>query len=275
VVIFLHLFLEYPIKNGVMKYNKILGIDIGGSGIKGAPVNVKDGLILEERHRIPTPDPSTPEKVAEVINKIVKHFDWEGPVGCGFPAVIQQGVARTAANVDDSWIDTDVNKLFSKVTGLPVKVVNDADAAGLAEMKFGAGSKVPGTVLLCTIGTGIGTVMFSNGRLVPNLEMGHIELNGMDAEKYCSDVARKNEDLSWEEWAKRFDEYLHAMEFLTWPDLIILGGGASKKGEKFLKYFTVKAKVVPAQLLNNAGLVGAALAARYQHNIEKKSTKIK
>lgn len=258
-----------------MKYAKILGIDIGGSGIKGAPVNVKDGLILESRYRITTPDPSTPENVAEVINEIVKHFSWNGPVGCGFPAVIQQGVARTAANVDDSWVDTNVNKLFSKVTGLPVTVVNDADAAGLAEMKFGAGNNVPGTVLLCTIGTGIGTVMFSNGRLVPNLEMGHIELHGMDAEKYCSDAARKNEDLDWEEWAKRFDEYLHAMEFLTWPDLIILGGGTSKKGEKFLKYLTVKAKVVPAQLLNNAGLVGAALAARYQHNIDKKSAKIK
>ena len=258
-----------------MKYKKILGIDIGGSGIKGAPVNVEDGLILESRHRIPTPDPAKPENVAEIIKKIVKHFEWEGPVGCGFPAVIQQGFARTAANVDDSWIDTNVNKLFSKVTGLPVTVVNDADAAGLAEMKFGAGSNVKGTVLLCTIGTGIGTVMFSNGRLVPNLEMGHIELKGMDAEKYCSDAARKNDDLSWEEWAGKFNEYLLAMEALTWPDLIILGGGASKKGDKFMQYLTVKAKVVPALLLNNAGLVGAALAARYQHKIEKKSSKIK
>jgi polyphosphate glucokinase len=259
-----------------MSYKKILGIDIGGSGIKGAPVKIKDGAILEERHRIPTPEPSTPENVAEVINQIVKHFDWKKPIGCGFPAVIQQGVARTAANVDDSWIDADINKLFSKVTGLPVTVVNDADAAGLAEMKFGAGRNVKGTVLLCTIGTGIGTVMFSNGRLVPNLEMGHIELHGMDAEKYCSDAARKNEDLSWEEWAKRFDEYLHAMELLTWPDLIILGGGASKKGDKFLKYLTVKAKVVPAQLLNNAGLVGAALSARYQYKMDKKkSSRIK
>lgn len=253
-----------------MKYKKVLGIDIGGSGIKGAPVNTRDGLMLDSRYRIPTPEPSTPKKIAEVIQEITKHFKWEGPVGCGFPAALQNGVVRTAANIDPAWVGTDANKLFSDRTGLPVTVVNDADAAGLAEMKFGAGHKQKGVVLLCTIGTGIGTVLFTGGRLVPNLEMGHIEMKGNDAEKYVSDAVRKEEDLSWEQWAGRFNEYLRVMEFLLWPDLIILGGGASKKGDKYLKYLDLKVPVVPAQLLNNAGLIGAALAARYTHRLEKK-----
>jgi polyphosphate glucokinase len=252
-----------------MKKRKVLGIDIGGSGIKAAPVDTGDGLMTELRHRIPTPVPSTPENVAPVIVDMVRHFRWKGIVGCGFPAVIRQGIAKTAANVDDAWIGTDVNKLFSKATGLPVFVVNDADAAGMAEMKFGAGEGVRGMVLLCTIGTGIGTVLFNNGRLVPNTELGHIEFRGMDAEKYVSDAARKTEDLSWEEWALRFNEYLHALEKLIWPDLIILGGGASKKGDKFMRYLKLNTPVVPARLLNNAGLVGAALAGKYQFKLSK------
>lgn len=256
-----------------MKSIKILGIDIGGSGIKGAPINTDDGLLLKSRYRIPTPDPASPENMAEVISDIVKHFNWKGLVGCGFPGVIQNGYVRTAANVDKSWIDTNINKLFSKATGLPVFAINDADAAGLAEMKFGAGKNKKGVVLLLTIGTGIGTVLFSNGRLVPNLEMGHIEYKGMDAEKYCSDVVRKNEGLAWEEWAGRFNEYVLAMEALVWPDLIILGGGASKKGDKFIEYLTAKAQVVTAQLLNDAGLVGAALAAKQYYKAGKKKTK--
>jgi polyphosphate glucokinase len=261
-----------------MKYNKVLGIDIGGSGIKGAPVNTNDGLMLESRYRIPTPTPATPQNVAPVIAEIVEHFKWEGPIGCGYPGVVQNGVAKTAANIDDAWIGTDVNTLFSKVTGLPTYVINDADAAGLAEMKFGAGMDAKGVVLLCTIGTGIGTVLFVNGTLVPNTEFGHIELMGMDAEKYASDAARKAEDLSWEDWAKRFDQYLVSLEFLINPDLIILGGGASKKGERFLPLLTAKTRVVPAELLNNAGLVGAALAASYMHrqrSLEKKMRKAK
>ncbi len=251
-----------------MKYKEVLGIDIGGSGIKGCPVNTKDGLMLEKRHRIPTPSPATPEKIAGTISEIVKHCKWEGPIGCGFPGVMQNGVARTAANLDQSWIDTDVNKLFTKATGLPVTVVNDADAAGLAEMKFGAGQGQRGVVLLLTVGTGIGAVMFVNGRLVPNLELGHIELNGMDAEKYCSDAIRKSENLKWEDWAKRFDEYLHTLEDLVWPDLVILGGGAAKKGDQFLRHLTVRSRVVPAELLNNAGLIGAAMAARYHNKLK-------
>ncbi|MFC2098651.1 polyphosphate--glucose phosphotransferase [Bacteroidota bacterium] len=248
-----------------MKKKKVLGIDIGGSGIKAAPVNTEDGLMLEPRHRISTPSPSTPGNVAKVIEEMVRHFKWKGLIGCGFPAVMQNGVAKTAANIDDSWIGADVNKIFSEATGLPVYVVNDADVAGMAEMKFGAGQGKKGVVVLCTVGTGIGTVIFNNGYLVPNTELGHFEYKGMDVENYVSDAVRKAEDLSWEEWGGRFDEYLAALEKLIYPDLIILGGGASKKGDKFLKYLTIKTPLETAQLLNNAGIVGAALAARYLH----------
>ncbi len=258
-----------------MKKHVVLGIDIGGSGIKAAPVNTRDGLMLGQRHRIPTPSPSTPGNIALVINEMVSHFKWKGLIGCGFPAVVQNGIAKTAANIDKAWIGTNANKVFSKATGLPVYVVNDADAAGLAEMKFGTGEGVRGLVLLITIGTGIGTVIFNNGRLVPNTELGHIEFKGMDAEKYVSDAARKEEELSWEEWAKRFNEYLIALEKLVYPDLIILGGGASKKGDRFMQYLKLNTTVVPAQLLNNAGLVGAALAGKYQHKLSVKAGKNK
>jgi polyphosphate glucokinase len=258
-----------------MKDNKVLGIDIGGSGIKGAPVNIDDGLLLKPRYRIPTPSPATPDNVSPLIFDMVKHFSWKGPVGCGFPAVVQNGIARTAANIDDSWIGTNADQLFSKTTGLTVSVVNDADAAGLAEMKFGAGVDTSGVVLLCTVGTGIGTVLFVNGKLIPNTELGHIELMGMDAEKYASDATRQAEGLTWEDWAQRFNQYLLAIEKLLYPDLIIVGGGASKKGELFLPHLKLETKVVPAELLNNAGLVGAALAAQYQQKLDKKDNKDK
>jgi polyphosphate glucokinase len=238
-------------------------------------VNIKNGHILESRYRIDTPEPSSPRAIAEAVVRVVKHFKWKGPVGCGFPGVIQRGFARTAANVDKSWIDTNINKLLSDSTGLPVYAINDADAAGLAEMKFGAGKDKKGVVLLLTIGTGIGTVLFSNGKLVPNLEMGHIELHGMDAEKQCSDAVRKELVLSWEEWGKKFNEYLTTMQALLWPDLIILGGGASKKTDKFMEFLKIKAKIVPAKLLNEAGLIGAALAAKYQFDREKKQNRSK
>ena len=251
-----------------MKLRKILGIDIGGSGVKGAIVDTKEGVLLTERYRIPTPQPATPEAVAEVIKQIAGHFKWEGPIGAGFPGVIQQGVARTAANVDNSWIDLNLNKLFSKATGCPVHVVNDADAAGMAEMKFGAGKGRKGTVMLITVGTGLGTVIFSDGNLLPNLEMGHLILHGADAELYASDAARKRDKLDWNTWAGRFNEYLLRVEELVWPDRIIIGGGASKKGEKFFPLLTTKAKVVPAQLKNEAGIVGAAMVSKYYHKLE-------
>ncbi len=256
-----------------MKLKKILGIDIGGSGVKGAIVHTKKGKLKTKRFRIPTPQPATPGAVADVIKKIVDHFDWKGPVGVGFPGVIQQGFARTAANLDKSWIDVNLNELFSKKTGCKVHVVNDADAAGMAEMKFGSGKDFNGVALLVTVGTGLGTVAFTNGNLLPNMEMGHILLHGDDAEKYASDAARKEDDLNWEDWAGRFNEYLQRMEELLWPDMIIIGGGASKKDDKFIEHLDTKAKVVPARLLNEAGIIGAALTSKYYNKLEKKAKK--
>ena len=184
---------------------KVLGIDVGGSGIKGAPVDTKKGKLLAPRFRIPTPEGAKPKPVAKVVAEVAKHFEWDGPIGCGFPAAVQHGVARTAANIDDSWIGTDIEALFSQKSGCPVSVINDADAAGLAEMAFGAGAGRDGVVLIVTIGTGLGTSLFTNGVLLPNTELGHIEINGEDAELMASDAARKRDDLSWRKWAKRFD----------------------------------------------------------------------
>ena len=257
-----------------MKLKKILGIDIGGSGVKGAIVNTKKGKLLTERYRIPTPQPATPETVTEVVKQIVKHFQWKGPVGAGFPGVVQQGVARTAANLGDSWKDINLNKIFSKATGCPVHVVNDADAAGMAELKFGAGKGDRGTMILITVGTGLGTVMFTSGKLVPNLELGHITLNGADAELYASDAARSRNEMDWDTWAGRFNEYLLKIEELVWPDKIIIGGGVSKKGKKFFPHLTTKAPVVPAKLKNEAGIVGAALASKYYTKLEIESAKL-
>lgn len=251
-----------------MNAKKVLGIDIGGSGIKGAPVDIKTGKLLEERHRIPTPDPSSPQKVAKTIKELVKHFKWEGLIGCGFPAVVQNGVVKTAANIDKSWIDTDARKLFSEATKLPVWVTNDADAAGLAEVKLGAGAGHKGAIVVLTIGTGIGSSLFIKGRLYPNTEFGHVEFKGMDAEAYASDTARKKDNLDWETWGKRLNEYLAHIEFLCWPEIIILGGGASKKLDLFKDQLKLKAKIVPAQFLNDAGIIGAAMAAKV--NLKKK-----
>jgi polyphosphate glucokinase len=255
--------------NQRMKLKKILGIDIGGSGVKGAIVDTKKGELLTERFRIVTPQPATPDAVAKVIKKIAKHFDWDGPIGVGFPGVIQHGVARTAANLDDSWIDMNLNKLFSGVTGCTVHVVNDADAAGMAEVKFGAGKGKKGTLMLITVGTGLGTVIFTDGKLVPNLEFGHLLLHGADAELYASDAARSNNNLEWDAWAVRFNEYLLRIEQLIWPDLIIIGGGASKHEAEFFPYLTTKAPLVPAMLMNEAGIIGAALVSKYYNKLEK------
>lgn len=240
---------------------EILGIDIGGSGIKGAPVNIEKGELLAPRHRISTPQPSKPKAVAKVVGEISRYFDWTGPIGAGFPAVIQHGVARTAANIHKGWINTDATALFSEATGCSVTVVNDADAAGIAEMTFGVGKGRDGVVLLVTIGTGLGTSVFVDGHLLPNTELGHIEIDCEDAELMASDAARKDHNLSWKKWAMRFDTYLLRLEALFWPDLIILGGGISKKHEKFIPHLTVHAEVVPAEMLNEAGIIGAALAA--------------
>ncbi len=242
---------------------QILGVDIGGSGIKGAIVDTDTGEFVTERHRIETPKPATPEAVAGVLAQLVAHFNWSGPVGCGFPASIQHGVARTAANLSDQFIGTDIDKLFSETTNCPCYNLNDADAAGIAEMEFGAGAGQTGVVLLITIGTGLGTVLFTNGVLLPNTELGHLFMaNGIEGEHFASDGVRKAEDLSWKSWGKRFNQYLEMMEGLFWPDLILLGGGASKKFDKFSQNITINTAIKPATLLNQAGIIGAALYAQ-------------
>jgi polyphosphate glucokinase len=245
-----------------MNSKRILGIDIGGSGIKGAPVDIKTGKLLGEKHRIPTPEPSSPKLVAKAVKELVRHFKWDGPVGFGFPAVVQNGIIKTAANIDKTWINTDARKLFKEATKLPVWVTNDADAAGLAEVKLGAGAGFKGAIVVLTIGTGIGSSLFINGKLYPNTEFGHVEFKGMDAEVYASDATRKREGLNWDSWGKRLNEYLAHIEFLCWPEMIILGGGASKKLDLFRDHLKLTAKVVPAKFLNEAGIIGAAIAAK-------------
>ena len=241
---------------------KVLGIDVGGSGIKGAPVDTKTGKLLAERIRIKTPKKAEPQPVADVVAEIAKSFDWKGPIGIGFPAPIKSGVALMAANVSEKWVGTNADELFTKTTGCDCTMINDADAAGLAEMKFGAGKGQPGTVIMITLGTGIGTAIFYRGNLLPNTEFGHLDMNGKDAEHRASDAVRQRDELSWKKYAKRLNKYLLQMEKLFWPDLFIVGGGISKESEKYIPLLKVTAPVVPAQFLNEAGIVGAALAAR-------------
>ncbi|PHN03032.1 polyphosphate--glucose phosphotransferase [Flavilitoribacter nigricans] len=244
---------------GKNKY--VLGIDVGGSGIKGAPVDIKKGKLLSERLRIDTPQPATPKAVAKTFAELVKMHDWNGPIGCGFPAIVRHGVAHSAANIDKKWIGTDVEKLFSKASGCPVKVMNDADAAGLAAVRYGAGKKVDGTVLMLTIGTGIGSALFIDGKLVPNTEFGHLFFKGMIAEHYAANSVRKNLELSWEEWGKRFNEYLLHIDRILSPDMVILSGGASKRFDEYRHTITSETKIIPSAMLNNAGTVGAAIYA--------------
>ena len=239
----------------------ILGIDIGGSGIKGAPVDTETGQLLAERLRIKTPKKGEPEPVAEVVKQIVQSFNWIDPIGIGFPAPIKGGVTMMAANVSEKWVGTNADALFTKVTGCDCTMINDADAAGVAEMAFGAGRGNYGTVIMITLGTGIGTAIFHRGQLLPNTEFGHLEIDGEDAEFRTSDAARQREELSWKKYAKRLNKYLDTMERLFWPNLFIIGGGISKESDNFLPYLTIETHVVPAQLLNEAGIVGAALGA--------------
>jgi polyphosphate glucokinase len=240
----------------------ILGIDIGGSGIKGAPVDIERGELTAEHYRIPTPQPSTPDAVGDVVAELARHFDWHGPIGCTFPAVIKDGIAYSAANVDRGWIGTNGQALFQQKTGCPVLLLNDADAAGIAEDTFGAGKGRAGVILLLTFGTGIGSALICDGRLVPNTELGHMDIRGKEAEHRASDHVREQKDLSWKKWAAAVDEYLLRLEALFSPNLFIIGGGVSKKHDKFLPLLTVRTPVVPAAMLNEAGMVGAAMAAR-------------
>ncbi|MBE2236886.1 MAG: ROK family protein [Caldilineaceae bacterium] len=246
---------------------QVLGIDIGGSGIKGALVDAENGELIGKRHRIATPQPSTPPEVAKVVVEIVRHFEYTGPVGVTFPAIVQHGVTLSAANVDNSWLGAPAQDIFREATGLPISVLNDADAAGVAEMTFGAGREhQKGIAILLTFGTGIGSAIFHDGKLLPNTEFGHVPMptpmKGIDSEYYCSDKVRKDEDLKWPEWAKRVDHFLALMEMLFSPDVFIIGGGVSKKFDKFAPHLRRKAKVVAAQFLNEAGIVGAAMTAR-------------
>ncbi len=241
---------------------QILGIDVGGSGIKGAPVDIATGELAAERLRIKTPKGAEPQPVADVVAEIAKSFNWSGPIGIGFPAPIKTGVAMMAANISEKWVGTNADELFTKTTGCPSTTVNDADAAGLAEIEFGAGRGQPGTVIMITLGTGIGTAIFHRGKLLPNTEFGHLDMKGKDAEHRASDAIRQLEDLSWKKYAKRLNKYLAEMEKLFWPDLFIVGGGISKQSDKYIPLLRIETPVITAQFLNEAGIVGAALAAR-------------
>jgi polyphosphate glucokinase len=240
---------------------KVLGIDIGGSGIKGAPVDVTRGRLVAPRFRLETPPGAKPDAMSDVVAEVAKHFRWKGRIGSTFPAVIRDGKAWTATNIDRSWIGRDVAKLLRAKTGCPVEVLNDADAAGLAEVRFGAARNRRGVVLILTFGSGIGSALFLDGKLIPNTELGQLEMHAASAEWYAADAARKRKDLRWKEWADRVNEYLQHVELLLSPDVIILGGGVSAKADKFVSRLRTRCKVVPARLGNQAGIVGAALAA--------------
>lgn len=239
----------------------ILGIDIGGTGIKGAPVDLENEDYLGERFRIPTPQPATPEAVAECVQQLVDHFNWKGPVGVGFPTVIVNGQAKAYGNMDKSWLNVQIDTLFEEKTGLPFTVINDADAAALAEMRFGIGKDKKGLVAVITVGTGIGSGLFYNGKLIPNFELGCMQYKKKPIELYAANSARKRDGLSYEEWAERFDFFLKRLEIICTPDHYILGGAISKHIDTFKHVLTTKVPLVAAKTKNHAGLIGAAFAA--------------
>jgi polyphosphate glucokinase len=240
-----------------------LGIDIGGSGIKGALVDTEKGEMVTERLRIPTPQPSKPPAVMAVLKEIVDHFDYHGPIGVGLPGIVINGTVYSSANIDNDWLGFPGQQAMAEATGCSVTLVNDADVAGVAEMRFGAGKGQSGTVMIFTLGTGIGSAVFVNGRLVPNTELGHVYLRGQkkDAESYAAERIRDEKNLSWKRWGKRLNIYFQHIEFLFSPELIIIGGGISKQHEEFLPYIQTRARMVPAELRNEAGIVGAAVLA--------------
>jgi polyphosphate glucokinase len=247
---------------------EVLGIDIGGTGIKAAPVDAATGELTSPRVKVPTPRPATPGPVAQAVRGLVDSFGWRGPAGITFPGVVASGVIRTAANLGRGWIGVNGHDLFTEATGLDVAILNDADAAGLAEMRFGAGAGERGTVLMLTFGTGIGSALFAGGVLVPNTELGHIEIHGKEAEKRASQRARELRDLSWGKWAGRVDEYLGYLEALFSPDLFIIGGGISAKADRFLPLLSsLRARLLPAAMHNDAGIVGAAMAGADGHSL--------
>jgi polyphosphate glucokinase len=242
----------------------VVGIDIGGSGTKGALVDLAAGRFAAPRVRLATPSPATPDRVADVVVELLAQLDAPGPVGLALPAVVRGGIVETAANIDEAWIGTDALELFGRAVGRPVAVINDADAAGLAEVRFGAGRGRSGVTVVITLGTGIGSAVFVDGTLVPNTELGHLPLHHGDAEDWAADSIREKEDLSWTQWAHRLEHYLELVERVLSPQLIIIGGGVSKKSDKFLPRIDIRTELVPAELYNDAGIVGAALVATGQ-----------
>lgn len=243
----------------------LLGIDVGGTAIKGSLIDVRQGEQITERLRLPTPQPANPKAMAGVVREIVREFKWEGkPIGCGFPAIVKNGVARSAANIDKGWININIEELFGQATGCPVYAINDADAAGLGSIHFGDGKDVPGTVLFITIGSGLGSALFYNGMLVPNTELGHLYLGSRIAEHYASAKTKNEEELSWRDWGKRFNKYLRHLERLFSPDLFLLGGGGSNKYDEFADRLKLHTPVKADRLFNRAGLIGAAYYAHLQ-----------
>ncbi len=242
---------------------EILGIDVGGSGIKGAIVDIETGKLLSERHRILTPKPAKPEDVANTIKELVNHFNWKGKIGCGFPTPLHRGKCLSGGNLHKTWKGVQVDKLLNQATGNQFSVVNDADAAGLAEITFGAGRNVMGTVIMITLGTGIGSGIFLDGKLLPNTEFGHVLYkNGDVYEKYAADSARKREDLGYKKWGKRLSEYFNHMKLLLSPDLFIIGGGVSKKLDRYINQIKIDVPIIAAEAENNAGIIGAAVSAK-------------
>ncbi len=240
---------------------EVLGIDIGGSGIKGAIVETTTGELISERHRIPTPQPATPENIANTIKKIVDHFNWKGKAGSGFPTPLSHGKCLSGSNLHPSLKGVQIDELFYKTTGIDFTVINDADAAALAEMNFGAGKDKDGLVAVITLGTGIGSGLFFNGTLIPNTELGHVSYKNEPFENYAADSIRKNEDLGYKKWGKRLDKYFKHIELILSPDLFIIGGGASKKLDRYKDEIKINAPIIPAENKNEAGIIGAAIAA--------------
>lgn len=254
-----------PARGKAATMDRVLGIDVGGTGIKAGVVDIAQGKLLTGTEKIPTPQPATPAGIFSAIEQILEKFHWDGPIGCGFPAIVKKGVTRSAANIDREWIGYDALGQLKKLTSHPVNIINDADAAGLAEMRFGAGKPFNhergGVVLMITLGTGIGSALFVNGNLLPNSELGHIEIDGVEAEKNAATVIRERNGWSWEEWGRRVNRYLQTLEFLLSPDVIIVGGGVSESNEKFFPFLNLQACLLAAKMGNDAGIVGAALAA--------------
>ncbi len=245
----------------IMTSGLVVGVDIGGTGIKAAPVDIATGNLTTERIRLPTPSPATPQAIADDVGEVLRRLGVPGPVGLAIPAVVRGGIVETASHIDPTWIGVDAVDFFSKVTGRPVAVLNDADAAGIAEVRFGAGQGTTGVVAVITLGTGIGSALFIDGTLVPNSELGHLPLHEGAAENWAAESVRERQDLSWEEYAQRLQAYLDLVQRVLWPQLIIIGGGISNIADKFLPLIQLRTPVVPARLRNHAGIIGAALYA--------------